>query len=126
MRSPTRSYGLSALHLKRKMAFYLRERARVQWLEDGVHPVQVVASGVLINPYDLTIGFARRFATYKRADLIMNDVDRLLELINQPNMPVQIIFAGKAHPADDPGKQIIQKIYRTVKKAETGGTTGLP
>jgi starch phosphorylase len=109
------------MHLKRKLAFYLRERARVQWLEEGVHPVQVVASGVMINPYDLTIGFARRFATYKRAGLILSDVDRLLNLVNRPNMPVQIIFAGKAHPADEPGKQLIQQIYRTVKKAETGG-----
>jgi glycogen phosphorylase len=108
-------------HQKRKLSFYLRERARVQWLDEGVHPVQVVASGVLLNPYALTIGFARRFATYKRAGLIMADVERLLELINQPNMPVQIIFAGKAHPADEPGKQLIQQIYRTVKKAETGG-----
>jgi starch phosphorylase len=83
--------------------------------------VQVVSSGVLINPYALTIGFARRFATYKRADLIFSDIDRLLELINRPNMPVQIIFAGKAHPADEPGKQLIQKVYRTVKRAESGG-----
>jgi starch phosphorylase len=118
---PDEEYWNVRMHLKRKMAFYLRERARVQWLEEGVHPVQVVASGVLLNPYDLTIGFARRFATYKRADLIMSDVDRLLELINRPNMPFQVIFAGKAHPADEPGKQIIQKIYRTVKKAETAG-----
>jgi starch phosphorylase len=51
----------------------------------------------------------------------MDDVERLLELVNKPNMPVQIIFAGKAHPADEPGKQLIQQIYRTVKKAETGG-----
>jgi starch phosphorylase len=76
---------------------------------------------VLINPYALTIGFARRFATYKRASLILSDVERLLELINRPNQPVQIIFAGKAHPADDPGKHLIQQVYRTVKKAETGG-----
>ena len=109
------------LHLKRKMAFYLTERVRDRWTHGGFHPVQVIASGVLINPYALTIGFARRFATYKRANLILSDVDRLLELINRPNMPVQIIFAGKAHPADDPGKQLIQKVYRTVKKAETGG-----
>jgi starch phosphorylase len=108
------------LHLKRKLAFYMRERVRGRWLE-GVHPVQVIASGVMINPYDLTIGFARRFATYKRAGLIMSDVERLLELVNRPNMPVQILFAGKAHPADEPGKQLIQQIYRTVKKAETGG-----
>ncbi len=108
-------------HLKRKLTFYMRERVRDRWTRGGFHPVQVVSSGVLINPYALTIGFARRFATYKRANLMLSDVDRLLDLINRPNMPVQIIFAGKAHPADDPGKQLIQKVYRTVKKAETGG-----
>ncbi len=109
------------LHLKRKLAFYLRERVRERWTAGGFHPVQVVSSGVLINPYALTIGFARRFATYKRANLMMRDLDRLLEIVNRPNKPVQIIFAGKAHPADEPGKQLIQQVYRTVKKAETGG-----
>jgi len=109
------------LHLKRKLAFYLRERVRDRWRVGGFHPVQVVSSGVLINPYALTIGFARRFATYKRANLMMRDLDRLLDIVNRPNMPVQIIFAGKAHPADEPGKQLIQQVYRTVKKAETGG-----
>ena len=108
-------------HQKRKMAFYLRDRVRDRWTHGGFHPVQVVASGVLLNPYALTIGFARRFATYKRASLILSDVERLFKLINQPNMPVQIIFAGKAHPADDPGKRLIQEIYRTIKKAENGG-----
>jgi starch phosphorylase len=81
----------------------------------------VVSSGVLIDPYALTIGFARRFATYKRAGLILSDVERLLGIINRPNMPVQIIFAGKAHPADEPGKQLIQQVYRQVKRAETAG-----
>lgn len=109
------------LHLKRKLAFYLKERVRDRWSQGGFHPVQVVSSGVLINPYAFTIGFARRFATYKRASLILSDVERLIDIINRPNMPVQIIFAGKAHPADDPGKQLIQKVYRTVKRAETGG-----
>ncbi len=108
-------------HLKRKMNFYLRERVRDRWTVGGFHPVQVVSSGVLLNPYVLTIGFARRFATYKRASLILSDVERLLHVINRPNMPVQIVFAGKAHPADDPGKRLIQEIYRTVKRAETGG-----
>lgn len=109
------------LHLKRKLAFYLRERVRDRWTHGGFHPVQVVSSGVLINPYALTIGFARRFATYKRASLVMRDVERLLNIVNKSNMPVQILFAGKAHPADEPGKQLIQQVYRTVKKAETGG-----
>lgn len=109
------------LHLKRKLIAYMRERARQQWLSDKVHPVQVLAAGSLIDPYMLTIGFARRFATYKRAGLILQDFDRLLNMVNQPNKPVQIIFAGKAHPADEPGKLLIQEVYRKVKKAETGG-----
>lgn len=108
-------------HLKRKLVFYLRERVRDRWTEGGYHPVQVVSSGVLINPYALTICYARRFATYKRAGLVISDIDRLLEIVNRPNMPVQIIFAGKAHPADEPGKQLIQQVYRQVKRAETGG-----
>jgi len=108
-------------HLKRKLTIYILQRAREQWLSLNVHPVQVIASGALLDPYSLTIGFARRFATYKRANLIMRDLERLLEIINQPNRPVQIIFAGKAHPADEPGKLLIQDVYRTVKKAESGG-----
>lgn len=108
-------------HLKRKLVAYMRERARYQWERDSVHPVQVIAAGVLLDPYALTIGFARRFATYKRANLILRDIDRLLDIINRPNLPVQIIFAGKAHPADEPGKLLIQEVYRVVKKADNGG-----
>ncbi|MEX2143134.1 MAG: alpha-glucan family phosphorylase [Anaerolineales bacterium] len=108
-------------HLKRKMVAFIRERARTHWMYNGVHPVQVIASGVLLDPYALTIGFARRFATYKRADLMLRDLDHLLDLLNRPTRPVQIIFAGKAHPADEPGKMLIQQVYRAVKKAETGG-----
>jgi len=77
--------------------------------------------GRALSPDALTIGFARRFATYKRASLVLTDVERLLNIINRPNMPVQIIFAGKAHPADEPGKLLIQQVYRQVKRAETGG-----
>jgi glycogen phosphorylase len=109
------------LHLKRKLSLYMRERVRARWEAGGYHPVQVVSSGVMINPYALTIGFARRFATYKRASLVLSDVERLLNIINHPNMPVQIIFAGKAHPADETGKQLIQQVYRQVKRAETSG-----
>jgi starch phosphorylase len=83
--------------------------------------VQTIASGVLLDPYALTIGFARRFATYKRADLILHDFDRLLNIVTNARMPVQFIFAGKAHPADEPGKQMIQKVYRAVKDARFGG-----
>ncbi len=108
-------------HLKRKLTNYMSERARQQWLTGTVHPVQVVASGVLMDPYSLTIGFGRRFATYKRASLILRDFDRLLKILNRPNMPVQIIFAGKAHPSDEPGKLLIQEVYRAVKNAKNGG-----
>jgi starch phosphorylase len=108
-------------HLKRKLVAYMRDRVRAQWIPGAIHPVQVVASGVLLDPYALTIGFARRFATYKRASLILHDPERLLSMINQSGRPVQFIFAGKAHPADEPGKKLIQEVYRFVKKAETGG-----
>ena len=108
-------------HLKRKMVFYMMERTRLRWMQGGFHPVQAIASGALLEPYVLTIGFARRFATYKRANLILSELDRVLGLLNRPNQPLQIIFAGKAHPADEPGKQLIQEVYGAVKKAENGG-----
>jgi starch phosphorylase len=108
-------------HLKRKLCAYVRERARTQWLKGKSHPVQVVASGVLLDPYVLTIGFARRFAPYKRASLILSDIERLLNMINRPGMPVQIIFAGKSHPDHEGGKLLIQQVYRSVKRAESGG-----
>jgi starch phosphorylase len=87
-------------HLKRKMAYYIQERAREQWSKTTFHPVQVIASGVMLDPYALTIGFARRFATYKRANLILNDLQRLLEIINRPDAGTDI-FAGKP-TADEP------------------------
>lgn len=108
-------------HLKRKLVAYAIEQAREKWLKTEYHPVQVIAAGALLDPYALTIGFARRFAPYKRASLILQDLDRLLGLLNRPNMPVQIIFAGKSHPDNEPGKLLIQEVYRAVKKAENGG-----
>jgi len=108
-------------HLKRKLVAYMRERARNQWQRGGVHPVQIIAAGALLDPYALTIGFARRFAPYKRADLILRDVDRLLKIVTNTHMPVQIIFAGKSHPDHEQGKLLIQNVYRVVKRAENGG-----
>ena len=108
-------------HLKRKLVAYIITRARKQWQSTQQHPVQTIASGVLMDPYALTIGFARRFATYKRADLILRDFERLLKIVTNERMPVQFIFAGKAHPADEPGKQLIQRVYRAVKDAQFGG-----
>jgi starch phosphorylase len=108
-------------HLKRKLVSFARERARTEWLTARRHPVQVVAAGVLLDPYMLTIGFARRFATYKRGSLVLRDAERLMRLVNNEQRPVQIIFAGKAHPMDEPGKLIIQQVYRALKRAEFGG-----
>ena len=108
-------------HLKRKLMAYIMERSRNTWISTTIHPVQIIAGGALLDPYALTIGFARRFATYKRANLILRDMDRIMNLLNQPNHPVQIIFAGKAHPADEGGKLLIQEVYRAVKNARNGG-----
>ncbi len=108
-------------HLKRKLAAYISERARQNWLQGGIHPVQTLAAGALLDPYALTIGFARRFAPYKRANLVLHDTNRLLSLLNRPGMPVQIIFAGKSHPDHEGGKMLIQEVYRAVKRSESGG-----
>lgn len=108
-------------HLKRKLTQFMRDRARTKWITHSQHPVQTIASGVLIDPNALTIGFARRFPTYKRATLILRDTQRLLRLINDPARPVQIIYAGKAHPNDEPGKRLIQELYRVIKNASTAG-----
>lgn len=118
---PDEEIWLVRRHLKRKLVAYIISRARDQWKTTKVHPVQTVASGVLLDPYALTIGFARRFATYKRGNLIFRDFDRLLKIVNNERMPVQFIFSGKAHPADEPGKQMIQEVYRAVKDARFGG-----
>jgi starch phosphorylase len=109
------------IHLKRRLAAHIRDRARAQWLSGTRHPSQVVNAGVLMDPNMLVIGFARRFTMYKRAGLLLRQPDRLLQLINRPNLPVQFIFAGKAHPADDPAKRLMQEVYRFAKRYETGG-----
>lgn len=108
-------------HNKRRLAEFMRDRARAKWITHRQHPVQTIASGVLIDPNVLTIGFARRFATYKRAALILSDVERLLRIVNNPGRPVQILFAGKAHPNDEPGKLLIQHLYCIIKNADSAG-----
>jgi starch phosphorylase len=118
---PDPDLWLTRRRLKRRLFAVMRERARRQWASLSVHPVQVIASGVLLDPDALTIGFARRFATYKRAGLLFQDFERLMRLVQHPRYPVQVIFAGKAHPADEPGKRLIQEVYHRIKQAETGG-----
>jgi starch phosphorylase len=86
-----------------------------------VSPFNIIASGTLLDPTALTIGFARRFASYKRADLIFHDLGRLKKLLNHRWRPLQIIFAGKAHPSDDDGKRILQRIFNFTHDPEMGG-----
>lgn len=97
--------------LKGYLFSFIRERARKQWREEMGEAMHLVGAGTLLNHSVLTIGFARRFATYKRADLIFRDEQRLLKLLTNPWRPVQIIFAGKAHPADEEGKRMLQRVY---------------
>jgi starch phosphorylase len=96
--------------LKNLLLAFVRRRVSRQCRRRGEPDEVVEAARNILDPNILTIGFARRFATYKRADLIMANFDRLAALVNDPERPLQIIFAGKAHPADEPGKQLIKKI----------------
>jgi starch phosphorylase len=96
---------------KHTLLAYLREYSRRRWESAEIDAKQVVAAGPFLQAEPLTIGFARRFATYKRATLIFSDPDRLARILTNPECPVQLLFAGKAHPADDGGKRLIQEIY---------------
>ncbi len=96
--------------LKNLLLAFVRRRVSRQCRRRGESDEAVEAARNILDPNVLTFGFGRRFATYKRADLILSDLDRLATMANDPDRPLQIIFAGKAHPADEPGKQLIQKI----------------
>jgi len=98
--------------LRRYLFAVIRERARHRWTEEHVGLPRVVAAGPLLDPDALTIGFARRFAGYKRPELIFRDAARLAAILNATGRPVQVIFAGKAHPADDIGKRHLEQVYK--------------
>jgi starch phosphorylase len=108
-------------YLKGKLLAFVDTRTRQLWRNGQMDAGQVLASGTLLDPETLTIGFARRFATYKRATLIFRDVARLKRILHAENQPVQIVFAGKAHPADGGGKQFIQAVYQYAQEPEFGG-----
>jgi starch phosphorylase len=97
--------------LRRKMLTFVRQRTRARLARLGADPAQLNGTAHLFNDDALTIGFARRFATYKRATLIFTDVERLKRIIHTPGRPLQFIFAGKAHPNDEPGKAFIREVY---------------
>jgi len=98
------------LNLKSQMIEFVRRRA-VDQAERRIEPREELQRlSRVLSPDALTIGFARRFATYKRANLILTDIEKLASMVNDPNRPVQFVFAGKAHPLDEPGKKVLQQI----------------
>jgi glycogen phosphorylase len=107
--------------LRRYLFTFVRDRARQRWMEEHVGIPRVVGAGTLLEPEALTIGFARRFTGYKRPELVFHDADRLARILNAPGRPVQIIFAGKAHPADDIGKHHLQRVYKRALDPMFGG-----
>ena len=106
------------LALKHKLIEYIRKEFSKTWLKNQGDPSRIVSLLDKINPNALLIGFARRFATYKRAHLLFTDLDRLAKIVNNSNYPVQFLFAGKAHPHDGAGQGLIKKIVEISRRPE--------
>ncbi len=109
------------LFLKRKLLRFIQERARALFTEKGAEASQVLASGALLDGDTLTIGFARRFATYKRPVLLFHDLPRLKKILTNKSRPLQIVFAGKAHPSDEMGKRLLHQVYNFAFDPELAG-----
>ena len=106
------------LSLKSRLLDFVRQRAIEQADRRGEPAGVLQRLSRVLSPDALTIGFARRFATYKRADLILADIERLVSMVNDAKHPVQFIFAGKAHPRDEPGKRVLQRIAQLTRDAQ--------
>jgi starch phosphorylase len=108
------------LNLKSRLLEFVRRRA-VEQAEHRRESQEVLQRlGRVLSPDALTIGFARRFATYKRANLILQDIEKLAGMVNNPKRPVQFVFAGKAHPHDEPGKRVLQQIAELMRDSQFG------
>jgi len=103
------------LNLKSQLIEFVRRRAVDQAARRGESREVLQRLERVLSPDALTIGFARRFATYKRANLILTDIEKLASMVNDPNRPVQFVFAGKAHPLDEPGKRVLQQIAELMR-----------
>ena len=103
---------------RERLVAYARRRLRAQLISRGAPKSAVEYADEVLSPDALTIGFGRRFASYKRATLLLRDPDRLARILNDPDRPVQILYAGKAHPKDDAGKQLIQTIINLAERPE--------
>jgi glycogen phosphorylase len=106
------------LSLKLQLLEFVRARAMKQAEIRGESPETRIRLGGVLSPDALTIGFARRFATYKRANLILADIEKLATMVNDPKRPVQFVFAGKAHPLDEPGKKVLQQIAQMMRDSQ--------
>ena len=104
--------------LKSKLINYIKDQYRDNWLKNQGDPVKVVSILEKINPNALLIGFGRRFATYKRAHLLFTDLERLSKIVNNEKFPVQIVYTGKAHPADGGGQGLIKHIVEISRRPE--------
>ena len=109
------------LRQKRELAHFARGRLRSQFARHGESPAALTELEIALDPDVLTVGFARRFATYKRAGLLFSDIDRLARMLFDEERPVQIVFAGKAHPADRPGQRVIQEIFQRSRSPQLRG-----
>lgn len=107
--------------LKRSLLAFLRQQAQIRWASGESTPTHIAWSGTLFGQDILTVGFARRFATYKRATLLFQNIEHLQHLIANAEQPVQFIFAGKSHPQDHGGKTLIQEICRSALSPQLGG-----
>jgi len=101
---------------RERLISFARKRLKKQLIARGASSSEISFAKEVLNPSALTIGFARRFATYKRATLILKDIDRLRKIVNSTDKPVQFIFAGKAHPQDEEGKKLIQELVAISKQ----------
>jgi starch phosphorylase len=120
-RIPAAELWEAHLRQKRELAVFARGRLRNQFARHGEAPSVLAELEDALRPEILTIGFARRFATYKRAGMIFTDIDRLARLLENPERPVQVVFAGKAHPADRPGQAVIQQIFGRTRSPQLHG-----
>jgi len=121
LRIPDEELWAARQSLREFLFNFIRERARQRWTTEGIAAPRIVAAGTMFDHNTLTIGFARRFTGYKRPELIFTDADRLAAILNKPGRAVQLVFAGKAHPADDVGKHHLQRIYRRALDPKFGG-----
>jgi len=106
------------LSLKSRLLEFVRSRAVEQAERRGESTESLRRTARVLSPDALTVGFARRFATYKRANLILTDIEMLASMVNDPKRPVQFVFAGKAHPRDDPGKRVLQQIAEMMRNPQ--------